>query len=86
MTVHPDRARFAALMEKLRVPPTGPDPDIEAAALEAMRLWGQILARDESGEDPLSTAEFHSLAEDLADLQRTARAAAGRPLPAPTRH
>ena len=81
MSIHPDRVRLAALMDRLRIPPPGPDPDVEAEVIEALELWGRVLERDERGEDLIPPDVFRAMAEDLLALVYTARAAGGRPLP-----
>ena len=81
-----DRERFATILDRLAVPPAGPDDDVLADVFEALELWDRLFARATSGEAPLDVYEVNSLAHALAHLHRVGRAAEGRPLPPETVH
>lgn len=86
MSVHVDREQFAAMLDRLAVPPAEPDDAVLAEVFDALELWDRIFARATSGEAPLDLCEVNELAHALAHLHRVGRAAEGRPLPPETLH
>jgi len=81
-----DRERFAAMLNRLAVPPAGPDDAVLAEVFEALELWDALFARATSGEAPLDLYEVNSLVHALAHLHRVGRAAEGRPIPSGSHH